>query len=91
MVDILLTSEWPKHVLSTLKQHVEFAGGSKDIANLTKFLQPRYHFAGAVSNLSGAWEGGGGGGGSPRRVLFSGQGGWISVSGPKVEAIFEIC
>eukprot|EP00667_Euglena_gracilis_P008726 EG_transcript_8852 len=46
-VDVLLTAEWPRHVLSTLPQDVEFGGGSKEIAHLAKFLQPRYHFAGS--------------------------------------------
>jgi hypothetical protein len=45
-IDILLTAEWPKHLFATLPQEVAYTGGSKEIAQLTKFLQPRYHFAG---------------------------------------------
>eukprot|EP01001_Neometanema_parovale_P003706 NODE_1493_length_1712_cov_104.031466_g1416_i0.p1 GENE.NODE_1493_length_1712_cov_104.031466_g1416_i0~~NODE_1493_length_1712_cov_104.031466_g1416_i0.p1 ORF type:complete len:518 (-),score=97.83 NODE_1493_length_1712_cov_104.031466_g1416_i0:72-1625(-) len=46
MVDFLLTAEWPKHVLSTLPQTIAFDGGSAQISQLCRNLQPRYHFAG---------------------------------------------
>eukprot|EP00906_Rhabdomonas_costata_P030401 RCo042960 len=50
MVDLLLTAEWPKNLLSTVPQPVTFSGGSGPIAGLVKALQPRYHFA-ASENL----------------------------------------
>eukprot|EP01012_Entosiphon_sulcatum_P011400 TRINITY_DN16915_c0_g1_i1.p1 TRINITY_DN16915_c0_g1~~TRINITY_DN16915_c0_g1_i1.p1 ORF type:complete len:527 (+),score=65.35 TRINITY_DN16915_c0_g1_i1:22-1581(+) len=44
-IDILLTAEWPKNVLSTIGKDTAFSGGSPVIAGLAKRLAPRYHFA----------------------------------------------